>query len=172
MSSFVLPKPEQLVDLVGQIGAIKLTMDGAFDQRIADLKAAAAALDEMTNKVNTLSQAQKIKDDAQALSEATQTACSQAVAKANDTLGAALAREAQVTARETAVTAREGAATTRSQFLDDREKSIIFAQDSRDRDLDDREDALAKQEAQSKAKLNKLNADIDAFNKRLDALKA
>lgn len=172
MSGLLLPKPEQLVDLVGHIGAIQLTMTGAFDEKISELKTAQAELAKFQGIVATVAEAQKIRDNATVFAEDTSRRCGEALAKAEQKLGEVIQREAVVTSREGAVGRRETATETRNKILDSRERSIITAQEAREGALADREVALKRNEEKCAAAASKLASDISAFNARLESLRA
>src|SRR5258708_1977046 len=137
-----LPRPEQLVDLVSHAAAVKLAMDGKFDDKIAELKAAQAALADATSIAQTLEQAQKIKDDADAYAATALEKAKQALSRAQDATDKASSREAILAGREQAVASRESAADTRQATQDRREESILQAQNQREPQLDTRADML------------------------------
>jgi len=166
-----LPRPEQLIDVAGHMAAVKLAMDGQFDARIAELKVAIAALDEKTSIAQTLDQAQKVKDDADAYAVAALAKAKEALSKAQDATDKVASRESIVTARESVVASRESAADARQATQDAREQSILGAQNSRDASLTARETAVKKGEIELAGKVKKLSGDQAAFNQKLDALK-
>lgn len=166
-----LPKPEQMVDIVSHAAAVKLAMDGAFDDKIEELKAAQAALAEATAIAQTLEQAQKIKSDAEAYAAAALEKAKQALGRAQDATDKAASREATVTAREQAVAGREKAADARQATQDTREESILQAQNEREAQLNTRADMLKKNQDSVTERARKLEADIRAFNQKLEALK-
>lgn len=171
-ASFQLPKPEQMIDIVSNAAAVKLAMDGKFDARIAELKEAIAALDEKTSIAQTLEQAQKIKDDADTYAAAALEKEKSALTKAQDATDKAASREATVSAREQAVASREAGVQARQQTQDIREQSMLDTSVSVADKLAARESALVKNEADYAARKKQLDADIRAFNQRLEALKA
>lgn len=166
-----LPKPEQLVDLVSHGAAIHLAMTGAFDDKIAELKNAQAALADATSIAQTIDQAQKIKDDADTYAAAALAKAKDALAKAQDATDKVSSREALVMAREQAVASRESAADSRQDTQDRREQAILDAQNARDASLSAREQTVKNAEADVVAKAKKLATDQAAFNQRLDALR-
>ncbi len=166
-----LPRPEQLVDLVSHAAAVKLAMDGQFDDKIAELKAAQAALAEVTSIAETLEQAQKIKGDADAYAAAALEKAKQALIRAQDATDKAASREATVGAREQAVSGREKAADARQATQDTREQSFLDAQVAASDKLAAREVKLKKAEDDYAGRKKQLDADIRAFNQKLEALK-
>lgn len=175
----MLPKPEQLVDLVGQIGAIQLLMNGAFDERIAQLKAAQAALAETEAVVATLAEANKIFADARADVERAKQSCNDMRQDAEAIRAKAIAREAKVMSRESAASRREQMLEQGTAALNERENNAFIAQQVRTAELSaieaalrEREEAVNKKEQDLSAAYEKLTVDIANFNLRLDALKA
>ena len=166
-----LPKPEQLVDLVSHAAAVKLAMEGEFDKKIAELKAAQQALADATEIAQTVEQARKIKEDADAYAVAALAKAKEALGRAQDATDKAASREALVTGREQAIASRESAAEARQKAQDAREESILQAQNKREAELNARTDMLKKNEDSNSARARKLDADIRAFNQRLEALK-
>src|SRR5258706_4883304 len=141
-----LPKPEQLVDLVSHAAAVKLAMDGQFDDKIKELKAAQAALAKTGAIVDTLKAAQKIKDDADAYAAAALEKANGALSRAQDATDKVASREAIVTAREQAVGSREAASDQRQKAQDAREESMLNAQTLTDSALVQRDKILNKKE--------------------------
>jgi chromosome segregation ATPase len=166
-----LPKPEQMVDIVGHAAAVKLAMDGAFDDKIKELKAAQKKLTDAFAIGMTLEQAQKIKDDAEAYATAALEKAKQALSRAQDATDKVASREATVTAREQAVAGREKAADARQATQDTREESILQAQNEREAQLNTRTEMLKKNQDSVTERARKLEADIRAFNQKLEALK-
>lgn len=167
-----LPKPEQMVDIAGHVAAVKLAMDGAFDGRIAELKEALAAMDEKTSIAQTLEQAQKIKDDADDYATAALAKAKDALAKAQDATDKAASREATVSARESAVASRESGVEGRQATQDRREQAMLDAQTVSEISIKARLAALDKNEAAQAGKQKQLDADIRAFNQKLDAFES
>ena len=166
-----LPRPEQLADLVSHAAAVKLAMDGQFDAKIAELKAAQKALADATIIAQTVEQENKIKNDAEVYAAAALAKARDALARAQDASDKAASRETLVAGREQAVSSRETAVDSRQAVLDSREQSIVDAQGAAARALAAREEAVKKAEAEVAAKQKKLASDQVAFNQRLDALK-
>src|SRR5258708_37782454 len=123
-----LPRPEQLVDLVSHAAAVKLAMDGQFDDKIAELRAAQTALADATSIAQTLDQAQKIKDDADAYAAAALEKARQALARAQDATDKAASREAILAGRDQAVASRESPVDTRQATQDRREETLLQPQ--------------------------------------------
>lgn len=171
-ASFQLPKPEQLVDLVGTSAAVQLAMNGAFDDKIMELKAAQAALAAAQSIATTVEQAQKVKADADAYAAKTKEECLALVAKAVNIGDQTKSRETLVAGREQAVSGRETAADARQRDQDEREQAIFNTQNARSAELLSRETALEQDEASYTSRKAQLDADIRAFNQRLEALKA
>lgn len=171
MSATMIPRPEQLVDIASHVAAVKLAMDGAFDERIDALKGATAKLEEAQAIATTIEQAKKIKDDADAYAATALAKARDALARAQDATDKVTSRETLVTAREQAAGSREAAADQRQQTQDAREQSILQAQSARDAQLDARADMLKKNQDSVSERARKLDADVRAFNQRLDALK-
>lgn len=171
-ASMQLPKPEQLIDLVAHGAAIHLAMTGKFDDKIAELKAAQDSLAVATSIAQTLEQAQKIKDDADAYATAALMKAKEAIARAQDASDKAASREALVSGREQAVASRETACDSRQATQDAREQSILDAQGARDKVLTAREQSVKNAEADVASKQKKLAADQAAFNQKLEALRA
>lgn len=171
MGAIVIPRPEQLVDIAGHVAAVKLAMDGAFDARIKDLKAATAALSDAQTIATSVSQAQKVRVDADDYSDKQRANADALMMKARDQADKAASRESTVAAREQAVASRESAADNRQATQDTREDSIIQAQSAQDAKLSARETAVRKGEIELAGALKQLAADRAALNQRLDALK-
>jgi hypothetical protein len=168
----VLPKPEQLIDLVGHAVVIKQAMEGEFDKQISALKEAQAALAEQNGIVKTLAQAERIRDAATADAESKRVLCEDAIAKANTTLTAALARDRAVTDRENEVGRREATVAKAAESLKQLKIEIDKRQSEQDADLKKREAKLVENERNHAAAAAKLAKDIAAFNARLESLKA
>lgn len=171
MSATMIPRPEQLVDIASHVAAVKLAMDGAFDERIAALKGATAKLEEAQAIATTIEQAKKIKDDADAYAATALGKARDALDRAQIANDKAASREVTVSAREQAVAARESTANARQDAQDRREEAILSAQSATDKSLAARENALKNGEADYTSKVKKLAADQAAFNQRLDALR-
>jgi hypothetical protein len=166
-----LPKVERMADIVSHAAAVKLAMDGAFDEKIAALKAAQAEHDEAVAIAATLADAKKIKDDAIEQAGKASAAAALTTASAQELMDKAKAREATVSARESAVASRESTVDARQAAQDTREQAILDAQNARDKDLSARETAVKKAETDLVGKVKKLAADQTAFNQRLDSLR-
>lgn len=171
MSGTLLPRPEQLMDMVGSAAAVKLAMEGAFDARIKELKEAAAALDGKTKIVSTLDEAIAIRDKAIADAAKSADASAALAATARSTFDSAKSREATIASREQAVASREAAADRRQSGQDAREQAIAETQSNRSAELLSREQALEENEADYAIRKRLLEADIRAFNQKLEALK-
>ena len=168
----MLPSPEQLVDMAGHAAAVKLAMDGAFDDKIAALKDEQAKLAEQLGMVKTVADAARILTDAQAEAEKSRMTIADAMTKAGDAVSQAGAKLSAVVARETAVAAREAQVDSRSAQLDARETAIADAQTTKDQELTQREGMIAKNLATLQAGQKKLSDDVRSFNQKLDAYKA
>ena len=170
-ASFQLPKPEQLVDLVGAGAAVHLAMTGAFDDKIAELKAAQAALADAQTIADTVEGAQKFKADTDAYNAQVRVDCDAMIANAKKVVDDASSRVANVMERETAVSGREKAADSREAELTARTNAIEASQTSKAAELLAREEALKTGEQDLLAERKQLASDQVAFNQRLDSLK-
>lgn len=167
----MLPRPEQLMDMVGSAAAVKLAMEGAFDGRIKELKKAIADLEEKNSIVTNLDEALKVRTQADEYSSATRKKADDAVRASAKIREDADSRAALAAGRETTVAAREAAADKRQDQQDSRENIIFAQQKQRASELLAREEALEENEADYATRKKQLDADIRAFNQRLESLK-
>lgn len=172
MSGQMLPAPEQMIDLVGHAAAVKLAMDGKFDEKIAALKEAAAALEEKTGIAKTVEDAKALRDLAEAEAKKLRDAAADAMDKARSAIAEAEAKLSTVTARETAVATLEAQLNARANELNRREAVMADAHNTKDQELREKKQQLIAFEATLNSKHEKLAADLAAFGKKIDAYNA
>jgi len=158
-----------LIDLsVVDIAAVKLTLDGAFDDRISELKSLKAELDAKQLIVNTIDAANKLKAEAQSEADAVAVR-----------IKAADARNADLSARENAVAAQLSEVDSAQAALSIAQNDFSIVTQKRLAQVKAAEDAVAGRESALAQAILKLQSDTDileaqkkAFNDKLAALRA
>lgn len=154
------------------LAAIALTVNGKFDDKLAQLKSAKDVLDAKQLVVDTIEQANKLLADAQA--QATVVASQKSEADARD--ASLVQRETDLQAGLTDLSTREKALESGKDLLATQLAAFALSQTTAEQSLAADKAAFiqdqANQQAQLQSELNDLDLAKKAFNDKLNALKA
>jgi hypothetical protein len=165
-----------IITLRDEALAMPIILSGVLDAKIAETRAAIDALNQREGIVQTLDQAHQIKHEAEAHAAAAFTAAkeqaeaAQATAKKMADDAAQKVKDADVREKQTMAGIAK-LSVDRAQF-DATKATDIKVMDQRAKALDARESDVAAAETALRDAQQKLQADRQAFNKRLEALKA